>query len=117
MSSHRIPPSAEDHGLDSIDELIRWSLLDEMVGEEPSRQTWQRIQAKLATRSQTTSSQPGVDHPWWQFASVLYAWVWGTVAPLDANWDSRIAPKDQPYLMWRETFPLSVSPTISMIIC
>lgn len=116
MSSYRIQPEMEGQPLDGLDELIRWALLDEVAGEEPSPQVWQNIQAGLMVHSQAMPSQSGVEQPWRQLASVLQAWALGIIAPLDANWDSRLAPRERSYLIWRETLPLSMMPMAAMII-
>ncbi len=116
MSSHKFQPKMGGQPLDAIDELIRWALLDEVAGEEPSPQVWQNIQARLTARSRAIPSQSGVERPWRQFASVLQAWALGLIAPLDANWDSRLAPRERSYLIWRATLPLSMMPMAAMII-
>ena len=114
MSSHRIKPKTQP--LDAIDELIRWALLDAVAGEEPSPQVWHNIQARLTARSRAIPSQSGVERPWRQFASTLQAWASGFGASLDANWDSRLAPRERSYLIWRATLPLSMMPMAAMII-
>ena len=116
MSSHKIQPNMEDRFPDATDALIRWALLGEVAGEEPSPQVWHNIQARLTTSSWAMPGQSGVEWPWRQFASVLQAWVWSFVTPLDANWDSRLAPRERSYLIWRETLPLSMMPMAAMII-
>ena len=116
MSSHKIQLNMEDQSLDTIDELIRWALLDEVAGEEPSPQVWQNIQTRLKARSWAMPGQSRVERPWRQFASVLQAWTLGLIAPLDANWDPRLAPRERSYLIWRETLPLSMMPMAAMII-
>ena len=116
MSSHRIQPKMEGQPLDGLDELIRWALLDEVAGEEPSPQVWQNIQAGLMMRSQAMPSQPGTERPWRQFASALQAWALGFVAPLDANWDPRLAPRERSYLIWRENLLLSMMPMAAVMI-
>ena len=108
MSSHRIQPKMRDQSLDEIDELIRWALLDEVAGEEPSPQVWQNIQARVMAHSRAMPSQSAVERPWRQFASLLQAWALGFIAPLDANWDSRLAPRERSYLIWRENLLLSM---------
>ena len=116
MSFRKIQPKMEGQPLDAIDELIRWALVDEVAGEEPSPQVWQNIQARLMARSWAMPSQSGVEQPWRQFVSLLQAWASSFVAPLDANWDSRLAPQERSYLIWRETLPLSMMPMAAMII-
>ena len=116
MSSHKIQLKMESQPFDEIDELIRWALLGEAAGEEPSPQVWHNIQARLTAHSRTMPSQSGVEQPWRQFASVLQAWALGLIAPLDANWDSRLAPRERSYLIWRATLPLSMMPMATMII-
>ena len=108
MSSHRIQPKMEGQPLDEIDELIRWALLDEVAGEEPSPQVWQNIQARLMVHSQARPSQPGMARPWRQFASALQAWALGITAPLNVSWDSRLTPQERSYLIWRENLLLSM---------
>jgi hypothetical protein len=116
MSSPRIQPNMEDQPLDAIDDLIRWSLLSEVAGEEPSPQGWQSIQARLAERPRAVPGQSGAEQPWRQFASALQAWAWGLVTPSDANWDSKLAPRERSYLIWRENLLLSSLSTTAMII-
>lgn len=116
MSSHKIQLNMEGQSLDAIDELIRWALLDEVAGEEPSPQVWQNIQARLIARSWATPSQSGVAGPWRQFASVLQAWALSLIAPLDSNWDPRLAPRERTYLIWRENLLLSMMPLAVAII-
>jgi hypothetical protein len=116
MSSRKIQPKMEDQPLDEIDELIRWALVDEVAGEEPSPQVWQNIQARLMARSWAMPSPSGVARPWRQFASALQDWASGFVSPLETNWDSRLAPRERAYLTWREPFPLSMMPLGAMII-
>ena len=108
MSSHRIQLKMEGQPLDGLDELIRWALLDELAGEEPSPQVWQNIQARLTVRSQAMPSQPGMERPWRQFASALQAWTLYIIAPPGASWDSRLTPKERSYLIWRENLLLSM---------
>ena len=116
MSSHRIQPKMEGQHLDEIDELIRWALLDEVAGEEPSPQVWQNIQARLITRSQAMPNQSGMERPWRQFVSALQAWALGITAPLDASWDSRLTPRERSYLIWRENLLLSMMTTAAVTI-
>ena len=116
MSSHRIQSKMEGPSPDAIDEMIRWALLGEVAGEEPSPQVWRRIQAWLATSPRFSPSRSEVDRPWRQFTSVLHSWVWGIVAPMGAERDSWIAPREHSHLIWRETLPLWVIPTVAMII-
>jgi len=120
MSSYRIQPTRrrmEGRPLDGLDELIRWALLDEVAGEEPSPQVWQNIQARLMVRSQAMPSQPGTERPWRQFASTLQAWALGIIAPLDASWDSRLSPRERSYLIWRQNLLLSMMTVVSVTIC
>ena len=117
MSSHRIQPEMEGQPLDRLDELIRWALLDEVAGEEPSPQVWQNIQAGLMMRSQAMPSQPGTELPWRQFASALQAWASGITAPLNVSWDSRLTPRERSYLIWRENLLLSMMTTATVTIC
>ena len=116
MNSPKIQPKMERQPFDEIDELIRWALLDEIAGEQPSPQVWQNIQARLMARSLATPSQSGAERPWRQFASTLQAWALSFVAPLDANWDPRLAPQERSYLIWRETLPLSMMPMAAVMI-
>ena len=116
MSSHRIQPEMEGQPLDGLDELIRWALLDEVAGEEPSPQVWQNIQTRLMMRSQAMPSQPGMERPWRQFASALQAWALGITAPLNASWDSRLTPQERSYLIWRENLLLSMMTTAAVTI-
>jgi hypothetical protein len=116
MSFHRIQPEMKGQPPDAMDELIRWALLDEVAGEEPSPQVWQNIQARLTARPHAMPSQSGAERPWRQLASILQAWALSFVAPLDANWDPRLAPQERSYLIWRETLPLSMMPMAAMII-
>ena len=117
MSSHKNPPKSESQPLDAIDELIRWALLDEVAGEEPSPQVWQNIQTKVIAHSRIMPRQSGVERPWRQFASALQNWTWGFVAPLDTNWDARLTPRERAYLIWRENLLLSMTPMMSVITC
>ncbi len=117
MSSHKIQSKMQGQPFDAIDELIRWALVDEVAGEEPSPQVWQNIQARLMTRSQAIPSQSGVERPWRQFASLLQAWAWGIITPLDVNWDPRLAPRERAYLLWRENLSLSIMPMATRITC
>jgi hypothetical protein len=117
MSSRKIQPDImQDQSLDAMDELIRWALLGEVAGEEPSPQGWQNIQAKLRAHSCAMPSQSGVKRSWRRFASVLQAWAGGVAPPFNANWDSRLVPRERSYLIWRETLPLSMMPMTTMII-
>ncbi|MFQ5811750.1 MAG: hypothetical protein ACE5I2_00945 [Anaerolineae bacterium] len=117
MSFRKIQPKKmKGQPLDEIDELIRWALLDEVTGEQPSPQVWQDIKARVMTHSPAMPSQSGAERPWRQFASTLQAWALSFVAPLDANWDPRLAPRERSYLIWRETLPLSMMPMAAMII-
>ncbi len=117
MNSHRIQPEMEGQPLDGLDELIRWALLDEVAGEEPSPQVWQNIQTRLMMRSQAMPSQPGTERPWRQFASALQAWALGITAPLNVSWDSRLTPRERAYLIWRENLLLSMMPMAAVTIC
>jgi len=112
MSSHRIQPK-----LDRVDELIRWALLDEVAGEEPSPQVWQSIQARLIPRPQVMPSQSRMKRPWRQLASALRTWALGITAPLDMVWDSRLTPREHSYLIWRENLLLSMMTMAAMTIC
>jgi len=117
MSSHKFQPKKmESQPLDEIDGLIRWALLGEVAGEEPSPQVWQNIQARLTAHSRAMPSQSGVARPWRQFASTLRAWALGITASLDANWDPKLVPQERSYLIWRATLPLSMMPMATMII-
>lgn len=116
MSFRRIQPKMERQPLDEIDELIRWALLDSVAGEEPSPQVWQDIKARLMTRSRAMPSQSGVEHRWRHFASTIQACALGTLAPWDANWHSRLAPRERSYLVWRENLLLSMMPAAALII-
>lgn len=116
MSSHRIQPEMEEQPLDGLDELIRWALLDEVAGEEPSPQVWQNIQTRLMMRSQAMPSQPGTKQPWRQFASALQAWASGITAPPNVSWDSRLTPRERSYLIWRENLLLSMMTTAAVTI-
>lgn len=109
MSSHRI-------NLDEIDKLIRWALMDEVAGEEPSPQVWQNIQARLVARSQAMPSQPEMRRPWRQFASALQAWASDITAPLNTSWSPRLTPQERSYLIWRENLLLAMMPMTAMII-
>jgi hypothetical protein len=117
MRSHKIQLKTKGQPPDAIDELIRWALLDEVAGEEPSSQVWQNIQAKVIAHSRAMTSQSRVERPWRQFASVLQAWVWGLIAPLDANWDPVLTPRERAYLIWRQNLLLSMMPLATAIIC
>jgi len=112
MSSHRIQPE-----LDGLDELIRWALLDEVAGEEPSPQVWQSIQARLMLRPQAMPSQSRVKRPWRQLASALQTWALGITAPLDVVWDSRLTPRERSYLVWKENLLLSMMTMAAVTIC
>lgn len=111
MNSPRIQPKK-----DEVDELIRWTLLDEVAGEEPSPQVWHNIQARVMAHPRTMPSQSAVERPWHQLASALQARALSLLAPLEANRDSRLAPRERSYLIWRETLPLSMMPMTAMII-
>jgi hypothetical protein len=117
MSSHEIQPKMGSQPLDEIDELIRWALMDEVAGEEPSPQVWYSIQARLTARFRAMPSQSGVERPWQQLASVLQDWAGGFVAPLDANWDAKLTPRERAYLIWRENLLLSMKPMAATITC
>ncbi len=110
MSFREIQPG------DEIDELIRWVLLDEVAGEEPSPQAWQNIQARLMAHSWAMPSQSGVKSPWRRVASTLQTWASGFGASLDANWDPRLAPQERSYLIWRESLLLSMMPMVAVRI-
>ena len=116
MSSHKIQLKTEGQSLDEIDELIRWALLDEVAGEEPSPQVWQNIQARVMARSWAMPGQSGAKWPWRRFASTLQAWASGFAASLDANWDPRLAPQERSYLIWRESILLSMIPMAAVRI-
>ena len=115
MSSHKTEPNMEDQSVDAIGELIRWALLDEVTGEEPSPQVWQNIQSRVMTRSRAMPSQLGMNQSWRQFASVLQAWALGLVAPWDAKWSFALAPRERAYLIWRENLLLSMMPLAAVI--
>jgi hypothetical protein len=117
MSSHETQARMESQPLDAIDELIRWALLDEVAGEEPSPQVWHNIQARIVARSQAISSPSGVERPWRQFASLLQDWALGLVAPLDTAWDARLTPRERAYLIWRENLLLSMRPIAAAVTC
>jgi hypothetical protein len=110
MSSYETRPNMESQSLDAIDELIRWALLSEVAGEEPPPQVWHNIQARLMARSRSIPRQSEVERPWRQLASILQDWAWGFVAPWDANWDSRLSPRERAYLIWRENLLISMMP-------
>lgn len=116
MSFPKTQPKMEEQPLDEIDQLIRWALLDAVAGEEPSPQVWQDIKARVMTRSRAIPSQSGVERPWRQFVSALKAWTLGILAPAEANWDPRLAPRARSYLIWRESLLLSMMPTTAAII-
>ncbi len=115
MSSRRAQLRVKDQPLDEIDALIRWALVDELAGEEPSPQVWQNIQAEVMARSRAMPSQSAVVRPWRQFASVLQAWTFGLASSLDTNWDSRLTPRERAYLVWRENLLLSMMPLATAI--
>jgi hypothetical protein len=119
MSSHDIQPRTENQQpLDEIDRLIRWALIDEVAGEEPSPQVWHNIQARLTACSRAIPSQPVLKRPWRQFASLLQDWALGLMAPLDANWEAKLTPRERAYLIWREHLLLSMkSTTAAAITC
>ena len=71
MSSHEIQHRMESQPLDEIDRLIRWALVDEVAGEEPSPQVWHRIHARVAARYRAVPSQSGVERPWRQLLASL----------------------------------------------
>jgi len=102
--------------LDEIDKLIRWTLVDEVAGEEPSPQVWQNIQAKIAARSQAMPSPPGMRRPWRQLASALRVWASDIIAPLNTSWDLRLTPQERSYLIWRESLSLAMIPITAMLI-
>ncbi len=116
MSSHEIRLH-EDQPLDVIDELIRWSLVDEVADQEPSPHVWQSIQAAVISRSRARSRASRVRRPWRQFASILQACAWGLIFPIEASWDPRLAPKERSYLVWQQSFLLSLVPVAVMKIC
>jgi hypothetical protein len=116
MSSREIQLH-EDQPLDVIDELIRWALVDEVADQEPSPQVWQNIQAAVISCSRPRSGPSRARRPWRQFASILQACAWGFVAPVEANWDPRLAPKERSYLIWQQSFLLSCVPVAVMKIC
>jgi hypothetical protein len=116
MSSHEIQ-LYEDQCLDMLDELIHWALVDEVAGEEPPPQVWQNIQARVTANSRARPSRWRVKRPWRRFASILQACAWGFMAPLDAQWDSRLAPGERSYLIWRQNFLLSLVPVAAAKIC
>jgi hypothetical protein len=99
-----------------MDKLIRWALLDEVAGEDPSPQVWQNIQARVMLHSQGLPSQPEGEHPWRDFASSLRAWALGITAPLNMKWDSRLTPRERAYLIWRENLLLSILSTTTVTI-
>jgi hypothetical protein len=117
MSSHEIQPKIECQPLDEMDGLIRWALLDEVAGEEPSPQVWHNIRARLIARSQAMPSQSGVTGAWRQLASVLQDWAYGFAAPSDTNWHIRLTPRERAYLIWRENLLLSIMPMAAAITC
>jgi hypothetical protein len=116
MSSHRIQFKG-GQPLDELDELIRWALLDEVSGEDPSPQVWQNIQARLTVRSQAMPDEPGMRRRWRQFTSTLQAWALGIASPLEVSWDSRLSPRERSYLIWRESLLLSMTTRVSATIC
>ncbi len=112
MSSHRIQPQ-KDLSLDTMDELIRWALVDEFASEEPSPQVWQNIQARVMAHSGTVPSRPRTESPLRQFASFVLAGaldVMVFIVPMGANWDPMLSPRERAYLIWRETLLLSMMP-------
>jgi hypothetical protein len=118
MSFRKTQLKMENQHLDEIDELVRWALLDEVTGEEPSPQVWHNIQARIAAHSsQAMSSESGAARPWQRLASSLQALALSFAAPLDTNWDPRLAPRERSYLIWRETLPLSTMPITALFIC
>ena len=117
MSSHKIRLDMEGQSLDAIDDLIRWALLDEAAGEEPSPQVWQNIQARVVAHSRAMPIRPRASRPWRQFASALQDWAWGFAVPLDTNWDTRLTPRERAYLIWRENLLLSMMPIAAAITC
>ena len=68
MSSREIQPKMEGQPLDGIDELIRWVLVDEVAGEEPSPQVWDHIQQRIKTDTGTA----GFGGPTWHKALSRY---------------------------------------------
>jgi len=116
MSSHEIQLH-EDQPLDVMDELIRWALVDEVAGEEPSPQVWQKIQAGVIAHSRARPRPSRVRRPWRQFAWILQACAWGFIVSFDTNWDPRLAPKERSYLIWQQSFLLSLMPVAVMKIC
>jgi hypothetical protein len=116
MSSHEIQARMESQPLDATDELIRWALLDEVAGEEPSPEVWHNIQARIMAHSQAMPNPSGVKRPWRHFASLLWDWALGLVAPLDANWEAKLTPRDRAYLIWREYLLLAMKSTTAVAI-
>jgi len=106
MNFRKIQP--ETQPFDEIDTLIRWALLDEVAGKEPSPRVWEGIKAKLMLHSQAPPDRS--KRLWRRFASALQAWALGILAPLDPNLDSRLASRERSYLIWRETLLLSMMP-------
>lgn len=117
MSSHKIQPKMGGQPLDEIDELIGWTLQDEVAGEEPSPQVWQNIQARLMARPRIMPSQSGADRPWRQFASALQAWALYIIAPPGTSWDPRLTRQERSYLIWRENLLLSMMTMAAVTIC
>ncbi len=117
MSSRRIQPKMQDQSLDAIDELIRWALVDELAGEEPSPQVWQNIQARIMAPHRTLPSPPAATRPWRQFASALQAWTLSLIAPLETGWYPRLTPRERAYLVWRENLLLSMMTLAAAITC
>ena len=116
MNYPRIQPKMEMQPRDEIDELIRWALLDEVAGEEPSPQVWQDIKTKIMMHSQAMPNQLEGERPWRQFTSTLQAWTLGILAPLGANWDPNLASQERSYLIWRENLLLSMMPMSTVMI-
>ncbi len=116
MSSHRTQPTATKPALNELDKLIRWALLDEVAGEDPSPQVWQNIQARVVLHSQALPSQPKTGRPWRDFACSLRAWALGITAPLNMKWDPRLTPRERSYLIWRENLLLSILSTTTVTI-
>lgn len=120
MSFYRIQrkqPGFDDQRLDAIDEWMRWTLVNEVAGELPSPRVWQNIQAKITAPPQAAPRQSRARGWWRNLASLLQAYALGFMAPPDASLDSRLAPKERSYLLWRESFLLSLMPMAVMAVC
>ncbi len=115
MSLHRTrftQLKPEDQPVDAIDEWMRWALMNEVAGELPSPRVWQNIQAKIAAHSEVTSRPSRARGLWRNLASLLQTYAVGFLAPLEVSLDSRLAPKERSYLLWRENFLLCLMPMI-----